>query len=302
MRLKRFAAFLFLSLSLLLISARLSLAKADDLIIMDDGRVILLITDNVLAESTVKVEVKNAPPANAPPAPAPPPSAKTVPLLPAHTQSEIKINPPINNDKKIQVTITTTPPAIKQTSNSTPVRETAPSSGSVPSTSKSAPSSSQPATVINKTVDQVVAKGAGGQTVFTIKSEKANQLTINQEETQVKTSLPLQIDTVSHALSVPSSNGSAGSDRISVLPKEAVQGIVNKGILENKNVSNAKISLTKDSSGSGVNYTVQTEKSGKLFGLIPIKAPKEVSLSAQTGKIVTTPRSVLFNFVGNFIK
>ncbi len=156
--------------------------------------------------------------------------------------------------------------------------------------------------MVNKTVDQVVAKGAAGQTVFSIKSEKANQLTINQEETQVKTTLPLQINTTSHALSVPSSNGSAGSDRISVLPKEAIQGIVDKGILENKNVSGAKISLTKDPSGSGVNYTVQTEKSGKLFGLIPVKAPKEVSLSAQTGKVVTTPRSVLFNFVGNFIK
>jgi len=291
MRLEKAAAFLFLSLSLLLLSAHLSFVKADDLVIMDDGRVILFITDNVLAESTVKDKggEKKAPPATQPP-PAPPP-VKTVPLLPAHTQSEIKINPPINNDKKIRVTITT-PAPVKQP----------PNIGSSPSTSKSAPSSSQPATVINKTVDQVVAKGAGGQTVFTIKSKKANQLTINQEETQVKTALPLQIDTVSHALSVPSSNGSAGSERISVLPKEAIQGIVNKGILENKNVNDAKISLTKDSSGSGVNYTVQSEKAGKLFGVISVKAPTEVELSAQTGKVVTTPRSVLFNFVGRFIK
>lgn len=267
MKLKWFAISSFLSVTLLLVSAHMSFAKADDLIILDDGRVILLITNNVLAETTTKGK---APPAAPPPAP-----AKTVPLTPAHTQSEVKINPPINNDKKIQVTITT---PTKQSNIASP----------------------QPATVINKAVDQVVAKGAAGQTVFSIKSEKANQLIIKQEDIQVKTPLPLQIDTVSHALSIPSSNGSAGSDKIQVLPKEAVQGILNKGILENKNINDAKISLTKDS--SGVNYTVQSEKNGKLFGFIPVKAPTEVTLSAQTGKVVITPRSVIFNFVGKLIK
>ena len=277
----------FLVSTLFFLSASLSFAKADDLVIMDDGRVVLYVTNNVLADS-----IKNNEEEKKPAAPIPTP-AKAVSLAPAHTQSTIKIDAPINNDKKVQVTITTPSPT-----QAKPPAPQAPTSIQGPINPPSSPSPNT--TVVTKTVDQVVAKGAGGQTVFSIKSEKANQLTISQEDTKVKTSLPLQIDSLSHALSVPGSSGVPEPTRISVLPKEAIQGIVSKGVLQSKSAGEAQITLTKDL--SGVNYTVDSVKSGKLFGIVSIKAPEEVQLSAQTGKIVPTPKSTILNFFGNFIK
>ncbi|HKC14886.1 MAG TPA: hypothetical protein VKC89_02920 [Patescibacteria group bacterium] len=289
MRRKNLTISFFLVATLFFFSANFSFAKADDLVITDDGGVILYVTNNVLADSTKSnVETKPTAPVS-PPAP-----VKTVPIVPAHTESTIKINPPINNDQKIQVTVTT-PAPLQQSGSVSPTKTLNPSSPSI-----NKPPVPQ-ATVVTKTVDQVVAKGAGGQTVFSIKSDKANQLTISQEEVKAKTSLPLQVDSLSHAISVPSSSeGSANPSRVSVLPKEAIQGVVNKGILESKNASNAQVTLTKDA--SGVNYTVDSVKSGKLFGVFSIKAPDEVQLSAQTGKIVPTPKTTILNFFGRFIK
>ncbi len=252
-----------------------SLAKADDLVIMDDGRVILFITadSDVLAESTSKASDKPSPKPAAPPAP-----ARAVPLVPAHTENTVKITPPINNDKKVQVTITpqVTPPV---------------------SPSKPSSVSQQPVNTITKTVDRVVEQGAGGQPVISIKSDKAKELTIQQGTIEVKTSSPLQINTVTHGLSV---SPSQESGQISVLPKEAVQGALNKGLIDTKSVDQAKVSLTKDS--SGVTYTVQSEKTGKLFGILDVKSPVEVKLSAQNGKVIKTSQSPLFTIFGNFIR
>lgn len=278
MELKKIAASIFFGLTLFLLSATFSFAKADDLVIMDDGGVILYVTNNVLADSTKANEEKK--PTVPVPHPAP---AKAVPLVPAHTESTVKISPPINDDKKIQVTITTPAPVQQKISNPTQANP-----------------ASIPNTVVTRTVDQVVAKGAAGQTVYSIKSEQAHQLTINQEETKVKTDLSLQIDTISHALSVSASSQSTEPVRVSVLPKEAIQGIINKGILDNKTASRAQITLTKDL--SGISYTVNSEKSGKLFGIVQIKAPGEVQLSAQTGKIIPTPKDTILNFFGSFVR
>lgn len=311
-------------------SAQIIIANADDLIIQDDGKIVLVITgSNVLGATTQHAEQKQQSASKSNPAPQTP--AKTVPLVPAHTESTVKINPPINNDKKVQVTITTgttaqtSQPATNPPTKSsitvitssplknqqgqintplTPIITTPLTTITISSPSKiqqgtipTNPSSVTSKNVITKTVDQVVAQGANGQPVITIKSDQARQLTIQQGSTKVTTSLPLQIDTLTHSLSVPSPDQSA---RVSVLPAEALQGIVNKGLLNTQGVNQAKIDLTKDA--NGVNYTVQSEKKGKLFGIFSIQSPVQVKLSAQTGKVTKISQPLLFNLFGGFIK
>ncbi|MCL5113569.1 MAG: hypothetical protein M1372_00165 [Patescibacteria group bacterium] len=321
---KLFALFLLLLL-IFPFSAQVMIAKADDLIIQDDGKVILVITNNngVLGESTAKnIPIKESPkpaaPAQKSNPPPPPPShpasqtpAKVVPLVPPHAQSTVQINPPINNDKKMQVTITTeaapkTPqPITNQAAKTSPTGISANSKTSPkPTAPKTSPTivspkstSFAPSNVVSKTVDQVVAQGSNGQPVLTIKSDQARQLTIQQGHTQVTTALPLQIDTLTHSLSVPSSNAST---KVSVLPTEALQGILEKGSLSAQDITKAKINLTKDE--TGVNYTVQGEKKGKLFGIFDVNSPVQVKLSAQNGKVVNTSQSLLFNTLGGFIK
>src|SRR5258708_16714027 len=112
----------------------------------------LYVTNNVMAY-TNRCNLKSKLTATvSPPAP-----VKTVPIVPAHTESTIKINPPINNDQKIQVTVTT-PAPLQQSGSVSPTKTLNPSSPSI-----NKPPFPQ-ATVVTKTVDQVVTKGAGGPT------------------------------------------------------------------------------------------------------------------------------------------
>lgn len=309
-----------------------ALAHADDLVIQDNGQVDLVLTNNgnVLGvTTTAPVQPVVAPKTAAPgaqttqsqPAPKPqtppatPAPAKTVPITAPHTDSTVQINPPINDSKKMQIIITTptnttstTPipssPVIsstpaKITPTTTPLGKTAnPLVSITPSTHTSLilPTPT-PALVLTKTVDQVVAQGSNGQPVITITSPGISTLTIQQGPTQVTTNLPLQIDTLTHVLSIPSQNQSSA---ITVLPKEALQGIVNTGLLNTQQSSAAKIDLTKDP--SGINYTVNAQKQGKILGVIPVKSPVQITLSAQTGKIMHVVQPILFSILGSIIK
>lgn len=258
---KKFLTILLLIIVFLFFNSAV-LANADDLIIQSDGGIILVITGNgVLGESTSKTkEEKKEEKPRAP--------ARTIPLVPARTESIVEVKPPINNDRKVQVTIT---PGPKTLAPSVPVR------------------------TITKTVDQVVAQGANGQPVLTIKSDRATKLIIKQGEAQASTSLPLQINTITHTLSVPSGNEST---RISVLPNEALKEVKDKGILDQQ--GSIKIDLNKDV--EGVNYTLLSEKKGKLLGVLDITSSVEVKLSAENGKVIRTSQGPLFGILNGLIR
>lgn len=265
--------------------------KADELVIQADGKIVLIITENNV------LGVENRQKQKLTPQPQSQPLPKTEPLVPAHTQSTVNITPPLNSGKQIQVTITTTLP--KKTSQPTVNTPKQPSGGTTndqikPSTQTITPSST--INTISKTVDEIVAQGTNGQPVLTIRSNQSRQLTIQQGEVQVNTALPLQIDTVTHLLSVPSTNESA---QVSVLPKEALRGITNKGLLSTETINQAKTDLVKDP--SGVNYSVQAQKEGKIFGIIPVQTKVEITMSAQNGRIIRTSQSLLFSILGIFI-
>lgn len=268
--LRIFSIVLLIATSLFFFKAQ-AFANPDDLLIRDDGMVILLVSQGSVLASQAKPNKKDETP----------PSSKAVPLVPAHTEATVKITSPINNERKVQVTITPKP------QTATP---------QVPSQIRS-PQPTSPTNTITKTVDQVVAQGANGQIVFSIKSDQANELTIKQGNTKVSTSLPLQIDTTTHSISVTSDNGPS---KVSVLPSEAIKGIIDKGILDSKSISQAKIDLTKDT--NGLNYTLQGQESKKLFGSLNVKYPVEVKLSAENGKVVNISKPVLFELFRNFLK
>lgn len=286
-------------------------ADADNLIIQDNGRVVLLITNTsgVLAAAIKAPEKQKSAPSqqtnqstqnqNKPqqsPSSNPAP-VKSVPIVPAHTESTIQMNPPINNDRKIQVIITTKTalpnktqqPSLIPGNNKHTITPTISSSTNTPD--------SQPTNVITKTVDQVIAQGSNGKPVITIKSDNAYQLTIQQGDTKATTVQPLQIDSITHSLSIPSSNQSA---IINVLPAEALQGILNKGFLDTQSAHQATINLTKDA--TGIDYTVQSQKKGKAFGIFTVSLPIQVKVSAQNGRIINTPQSLFLNFVNQFVK
>lgn len=264
---------------LLFLSAPVIQAKADSLIIQDDGTISLLITHNdVLGASEDKTKTKPSEPSSVPPLPSRT-TEKSVTIAPAHTDSKITVTPPINNDNKIQVTITTTAPAQNPQS---------------PAQSKDQSIPSNKTTEEN--VDQIVAQGTDEKPVLRITSPGAHELQITQQTVAVTTSLPLQIDSFTHSLGVSSANQPS---KISVLPNEAVQGVINKGILNNKSLNSLKMNLTSET--TGITYTIQSQRQGKMFGLFPVTTPVRIKLSAQSGKVVETSQSTLFTIFGGFI-
>ena len=288
---KKAAVTLGLGLAVFLLSARLILANADDLLIRNDGAVDLVVTSNggVLAATNTAGNKPQDQKKQGESKPSEP--TKTVSIVPPRTQSTIKISPPVNNGKKVEVVITTTktPPALA------PQPSQSPSQPALPGQSP-AQAAVQPGASVTKTVNRVVAQGTGGQPVFSVKSEQANQLTLQQGGTQVTTSLPIQIDTLTRVLSVPAANGPA---RVAVLPTEAVQGVVNSGLLDNGIANQARVNLVNGQ--GGINYVISGQRSGELFGLIPVQTPVQVELSAQTGKVVSSSVSPIFSLFGGFI-
>lgn len=260
---KHFLALLLAPAVVFSVAAPVPPAKADEILVQNDGAVILVITnDQVLAESTTKKEESKPKP------------AQTVTLAPSNAQSVVKINPKTTGDKKIEVTVSVGVPVKK--------------AGTIIPAAAPNPAPAAAGSNITKKVDQVVAEGVNGKSVLTIKPNNSGQITISQENTDVSTALPIQIDTVTHTLSNETS-------KILVLPKEAAQGANNQIKSE---VS--QISLT--GSANGPVYNVSGNEKGKLLGLLPVQSITRVTLSAQTGRVIQASQSPLFGVFGFLIK
>ena len=289
--LKKVAAGIVIGQLVLFLSLSPTLAKADNLVIQDDGEIVLILTsDNSILGVTspsTPAPAAPAPAASSAPAPVPVPApVKAQSFIPAYVESSVQVKPSDNNAKKLQVTI------------STPV--TSPKPSTPPSDTKQTaappPPPVVPSKTVTKNVDQVVAQGANGQVVFSVKSNQANQVTIQQGSTQATTALPIQINNTTHTISVVTPTGSP--TKVSVLPSEAVQGAAQKGII----TASPNTKTTISQKNGQVIYSVQGQKSGKLFGLFNVSAPASADISVKSGKTVNTTQSPLLNTFGFLIK
>lgn len=161
-------------------------------------------------------------------------------------------------------------------------------------------SNTNPST-IKQSVNQIILQGSNKQPLINIKPDQQNQIIIQQGNTQVSTNLPIQISTQNHSLSVITSNG---NPTLNVLPKEAINGVISQKIIDSPPVSistsNQTIKLNEEN--GNLVYTIDGQKSGQLFGIIPVSSPVEVKLSAQTGKVITVNQSPISSILGIFIK
>lgn len=272
-------------------SGRLAVAKADDLVIEDDGQIVLMITEqSVLGVSTTQK------PQDHPPA-APQPPTKVIPLVPAHMESTVQIAPSKPDDKKdnkktdnkdnktdnkLEVTITTGPPA---PTPSNPL-------------SKPALKNSSPAP-LTKVVDQVVAVGKNGEMIMSVKSDQNNHVTISQGQIQATSTVPLKMVTVNqngtvmHTLRVDTPNG---PQKISVLPEEAIHS--QQGVLNNPKTATTTLTLENDLPI----WKIHGEKVLKVGPLEIMKSPVEIDIDAQTGKRKKISQPFIFSVLGIFVK
>lgn len=86
---------LVIAISLFIFSGHLALAKADDLVIQDDGSIVLVFSKPVLAASTDQLkQIESA-------------IEKVIEVAPAHAQNTVEVNPTPTKDQKIEVTVKT---------------------------------------------------------------------------------------------------------------------------------------------------------------------------------------------------
>ncbi len=259
----------------LVFTQQVAVAKADDLIIEDDGTIILIIgNSNVLAATD-----PNTPGSKIPV------EKKVETIVPPKTETKVEIKASGKDDKKINIKIETKPRAAAQPA-ATVGKPPAPTAAN------------QPIQTITKTVDTVILRDANKQPVLNIKSDKADQVTIQQKTTTAATSLPVQVDTQTHEVSVTTSEG---QKNVSVLPDQAIKGAEDKAVSDKHlPVVQKDVKLIQES-GQAV-YQVNEVRQGKLFGVLSVSLPTHVKLSAQTGKTTSVWESPITVFLGPFIK
>lgn len=102
-------------------------------------------------------------------------------------------------------------------------------------------------------------------------------------DTKVETELPIQIDTETKQLSVTTPQG---TKTVTTLPDEAVNTIQS---LNSKERAVGGASL--ETRGDDVVYKVETERSERMFGLLPVLIRRNVEVSAVTGQVTSTQQS-----------
>lgn len=303
---KKLAKFLLILFTLhifFLISSTSAVAKADDLIIDDSGEVTLILTGNSVLATTS--DSTKATPVPTPTTTQPTSVQKVVPIAPANSETKVKISPNTSGDKKLKITIETTTkqPATKTTPTTTTQPATPVPGANQKTTTTNTPSTVPTSTPQNvqtteKTVDNVILRGADKQPVLSIKpnQNQNDEVSIQQQNVNVSTNLPIQIDTKTHAISVQTANGT--QQQVSILPDQAVKGADQK--VSNSNLQTTKSDVTLKQEGGQVVYTVNQEKKGKLLGAFDITLPSSVKISAQTGKTISvwqSPVSLIFGFL-----
>ena len=319
------ALFFVLQILFLTIAPVITVAKADDLIIDYSGEVTLVVMgDSVLAVETTKNNPTSAPAATsapsaptkpatppAPPSAAPAPTTKTVQkvtqVAPPSSSTTVKISPNTSSDKKLKITIETSTGNTTANSASPKPAQTSPSTSTttVVNTVTTPVATSTPTSVsktnvtsTDKAADNVVLRDQDKQPVLTITADQKQTTGVNiqQHDVNVSTSLPVQIDTKTHIISVQTSSG---TENVSILPDQAVAGAEKQ---TNTNPTNAKPAVSLVSENGNATYIVDQQKKGKLLGIFDVTVPSQVKISAETGKTVSVWQSPVGTFLGFLIR
>jgi len=116
---------------------------------------------------------------------------------------------------------------------------------------------------------------------------------------RTKTNFPLSINPTTNQLVV---NTPAGQRAVAVLPDDAIQNLLNRGVLaaieDGADAATASASL-EDKNGELI-YKVKGQKKLSLFGFIPLNVPATVDVSANTGEAVSQETSLLTDILSFF--
>lgn len=128
-------------------------------------------------------------------------------------------------------------------------------------------------------------------------STESGQLVIQKNNTRATTTLPLSVDLGTNTLSVDTPSG---VKTLAVLPDQAVQNLIDAGIINrvsgtvNQATGETETEKLQVEDRNGVLvYEVKGISDQRLFGLIPLKISKDISVSTETGNAVVINQSLV---------
>lgn len=145
-----------------------------------------------------------------------------------------------------------------------------------------------------------------GKSGIKVATAGANQFVIQRGGTGALTQFPLSIDLVTNTLTV---NTPSGQKPVAVLPDQAVQNLIAANVVsrlggqeivnqvQNNNLSSISQLVTLGEQNNIPVYQINGISDQRLLGFIPVEIPKTVTVSAETGQVISTQQS----FVGSLI-
>lgn len=134
-----------------------------------------------------------------------------------------------------------------------------------------------------------------------VSTSSANGFTVTKGNSAIQTHFPLSINPITQQLTVTTPNS---SKIVTVLPDQAVQNILSRGILDKINqistggTQSANISnLVLTEYGSQPVYQAQGSVDTKLFGFIPVSYDRTAYVSAFTGELVGSSQSTISKLI-----
>jgi hypothetical protein len=131
---------------------------------------------------------------------------------------------------------------------------------------------------------EVEVKEGTNESKMKIRSGK-NKFEFQQEGSKfsVESSFPLSVNPVTRELTVTTP---AGSKVVAVLPQQAIDNMLTKGIV----TSTSGVKIKTESDGS-LSYKIDGTKNEKLLGVFDVAIPKNLVVSAQTGQVLVVNQS-----------
>jgi len=113
------------------------------------------------------------------------------------------------------------------------------------------------------------------------------KMVISRNEIRARTHFPLSVDPETNELIVTTP---AGEKRVTVLPDQAVKNLTERGLIDRVEPSTNEINLAE--AGGEPVYEIEGESDKKFFGFMPVKIRSKIKISAETGEVVRTEKTI----------
>lgn len=122
------------------------------------------------------------------------------------------------------------------------------------------------------------------------------EIILSRNRIRARTNFPLSIDLKTNELIVTTPNG---VKQVTVLPDQAIDNLLTKNVIDRVELKNEEELELTEENGEPV-YEVSGESDQKLLGMFPVKIKAKIKISAETGKVVNTQKTVIDRLVDLF--